>query len=141
MKRNGIFYIIFPILNLLVKVSHKRLSKAHTCCHHMVHISKLDILDCSTLGFKICFFGQSLCPFTTFLYIFWQAITINFFLLLFKMFERGVTVSSKLQKMSFQKWCSDLLGSLHFLFHSYYKLLHNKNAIKFSNYMSIIVEN
>jgi hypothetical protein len=48
----GFYYVIFPIMSSIVRVSHKRLSKTHTCCHHMVHISKLDILNCLTLGFN-----------------------------------------------------------------------------------------
>ncbi len=53
LKMNGIFYVIFPIMSSIVRVSDKRLSKAQTCCHHIVHISKLDILDYFPLRFKV----------------------------------------------------------------------------------------
>ncbi len=51
--------LIHPIMTLIVKVSHKRLSKIHTCHHHMTPIFKLNMLDCSALGFRVCLFGQS----------------------------------------------------------------------------------
>jgi hypothetical protein len=39
----------------------------------------------------------------------------------------------KLQNENYIFTCNNLLGSLHFLFQSSCKLLHNKNAIKCSN--------
>jgi len=95
------FKILFcPIMNLIIKISHRRLSKAHTCFHHMAPILKLDVLDCFTIGFRVCLFGQSLllhlrnpqhwlggvfinfanlyALFTPSLYVLWQAVAIKF---------------------------------------------------------------
>jgi hypothetical protein len=101
LEKKMVFKILFcPIMNLIVKISHRRLSKAHTCFHHMAPISKLDMLDCSTIGFRVCLFGQSpllhlpnpqhwlgrisinfanlYALFTPSLYVLWQAIAIKF---------------------------------------------------------------
>lgn len=99
LKDLGFLKIIFPIIKLIVRVLHRRLPKAHICHHRMALKSKLDMLDCSTLGCRVCLFGQSpllllLNPqyqleggchwfcwyalFSTSLYALWQTIAIMF---------------------------------------------------------------
>ncbi len=55
----GFLNVFHPIMSFIVKVSQRRLSKAHTCFHHMAPISKLNMLNCSTIGLRVCLFGQS----------------------------------------------------------------------------------
>jgi hypothetical protein len=55
----GFLNAFHPIMSFRIKVSHRRLSKAHTCFHHMAPIFKLNMLDCSTIGVRVCFFSQS----------------------------------------------------------------------------------
>lgn len=122
-KDLGFFSIICPIMKLIVKVLHTRLPKAHTCHHHMACKSKLDMLDCSTLGCKVCLFGQSpllllldpkyqlgggchrfywsLCPFQYLSLCTLVNHCCHVLPLVFMMFERGVIVNNELQKMPF----------------------------------------
>jgi hypothetical protein len=84
----------------------------------MAPISKLDMLDCSTIGFRVCLFSQSpllhlqnpqhwlrgvtinfanlYALFTPFLYVLWQGVPLSFNLLLaFMMLEGGITLIKK----------------------------------------------
>jgi uncharacterized membrane protein len=87
-------------MNLMVKVSCRRLSKAYKCFHHMALVSKLDMLDCFTIRFRVYLFSQSpllhlqdpqhllrgviinfanvYALFTPFLYVLWQGVAIKF---------------------------------------------------------------
>jgi cell shape-determining protein MreD len=58
LKTKEIFYIICPIKSLIVRVLYMRLSKAHTYHYCMALGFKLDMLNYSTLGFRVCLFDQ-----------------------------------------------------------------------------------
>jgi hypothetical protein len=111
--------LIHPIMTLIIKVSHKRLSKIHTCHHRMIPISKLNMLNCSTLGFRVCLFGQSspleslypkgqlgiitinlviyMPPSPPLSMYFGKLLPLSFFLFAFMILERGIIMSNELQ--------------------------------------------
>jgi hypothetical protein len=102
-------------MSFIAKVSHRRLLKTHTCFHHMAPISKLNMLDYSTIGLRVCLFGQSpLLHFPAPQHWSW-GVTINF-VNLYALFTPSLYVlwlAIAIKFCCLHLWC--LKGELHWL--------------------------
>jgi hypothetical protein len=135
---------ICAIMNLTIKILHRCLSKAHTCCHCMIPKSKLDMLDWSTLGFRV--FLKEVPPRSPSILL----IFVPHLSPLFMYFDKPIVIKfchlcswclkGELLWTTTKKTYSSFPNSLNFLILNPCKLLRNKNLIKFYSWMSIIIE-